>query len=64
MLAELLKGSSTSWGRRNKGLIEEIFVGLHNLNEAHQSTDEDKSGGKPVVLVLVDNECTMNYFNR
>ena len=34
-----------------KGLIGKVFVGLDKINEAHKCMDEDKAGGKIVVLI-------------
>lgn len=36
---------------RTKSLIGKVFVGLDKINEAHQCMDEDKAGGKLVVLI-------------
>ena len=36
---------------RIKGLIGKVFVGLDKINEAHKCMDEDKAGGKIVVLI-------------
>ena len=36
---------------RIKGLIGKVFDGLDKINEAHKCMDEDKAGGKIVVLI-------------
>ena len=36
---------------RIKGLIGRVFVGLDKIHEAHQCMDEDKAGGKIVVVI-------------
>ena len=36
---------------RIEGLIGKVFVGLDKINEAHKCMDEDKAGGKIVVLI-------------
>ena len=36
---------------RIKGLIGRVFVGLDTINEAHRCMDEDRAGGKIVVLI-------------
>ena len=36
---------------RIKGLIGRVFVGLDTINEAHRCMDEDRAGGKIVVLM-------------
>ena len=36
---------------RIKSLIGKVFVGLNKINEAHRCMDEDKAGGKIVVLI-------------
>ena len=36
---------------RIKGLIGKVFAGLDKINEAHKCMDEDKAGGKIVVLI-------------
>ena len=36
---------------RIKGLIGKVFVGLDKINEAHKCMDEDRAGGKIVVLI-------------
>lgn len=36
---------------RVKALIGKVFVGLDKINEAHKCMDEDKAGGKIVILI-------------
>ena len=36
---------------RIQGLIGKVFVGLDKINEAHKCMDDDKAGGKIVVLI-------------
>lgn len=41
---------------RIKALIGKVFVGLDKVNEAHRCMDEDRAGGK--IVILIDDEST------
>ena len=41
---------------RIRTLIGKVFIGLEKINEAHQCMDEDKAGGK--IVVLIDDRLT------